>query len=202
MSASRLENVRVAAIMTDGFEQIEFTVPKEAIEEEGGVVHILVPAERNEEHVVHGMNHLHPGDEFHVDSTIEEADPEDYDAVLLPGGLVNSDKLRMNKAAHDFLRHVDEQGKSIFAICHGPWILASANLLRGRTMTSYYTIQDDMRNAGAVWVDEPVVVEENFIFSRHPGDLEQFSKAVVDTLSQTAHARAHFAQEALDTEQS
>lgn len=189
MPGNRLENLRIAAIVTDGFEQIEFTSPRDALIAEGAVVHILAPTERDESHSVQGWNHLHPGDKFDIDSTIEEASPENYDAVLLPGGVVGADKLRTNEAAHTFLRQINEDDKPIFVICHGAWTLVSAGLVRGRTMTSYHSIRDDLVNAGARWLDEPVVQDDNFISSRHPGDLPVFNEAIVDTLSSLENAR-------------
>ena len=191
MAENRLENVRVAAVVTDGFEQITFTGPRDVLVSEGAVVHILAPAEREEYHLVHGWNHLHPGEQFEIDSTIEEANPEDYDAVLLPGGLINADRLRTNQSALDFVRHIDEADKPIFAMCHGGWTLISAGVVRGRRMTSYHTIKDDMLNAGVIWTDEPVVVDGNMVSSRHPGDMAVFNEHIVEMLSMTERAHAH-----------
>ena len=195
MTGKRLENVRVAAIMTDGFEQIEFTSPRDALIAEGAVVHILAPAGSDEWHIVHGMNHMNPGDRFEIDATIEESNPEDYDAVLLPGGVANADRLRTNESAKDFLRYVNNESKPIFVICHAPWVVISAGLARGRKMTGYHSLKDDLINAGARWVDEPVVVDGNIISSRHPGDLPRFNQQMIEMLSgidvsaQHAHAR-------------
>ncbi len=195
MARNSLENIRVAAIMTDGFEQIEFVSPRNALVNESAVVHILAPTGREEEGSVLGLHHMNPGDRFEVDSTIEEASPEDYDAVLLPGGVVNADHLRVNEAAQSFLRQINDDNKPIFVICHGPWLLVSAGLVRGRRITSYHTLKDDMINAGAIWSDEPVVIDDNFISSRHPGDLEKFNAAMMEKLSRMdvsamhAHAR-------------
>jgi protease I len=136
------------------------------------------------------MHHAHTGDKFEVDVPIDQANPEDYDAALIPGGVANSDKLRENKSAQDFLRYMNEQNKPIAVICHGPWLLVSAGLARGRKMTSYHTIKDDLVNAGAIWVDEPTVEDENFLSSRSPGDLPEFSKHLVNKLAQLEHAHA------------
>lgn len=187
--ANRLENMRVAAIMTNGFEQIEFTSPRDALRGEGAIVHLISPAEGQ----VHGWHHLEKGDRFDVDVPIDQANPDDYDAVLLPGGVINGDSLRTNEAVHNFLRQINDDNKPIFVMCHGPWTLISAGLVRGRRMTSYHTLKDDMVNAGAQWVDEPAVIDDNFISSRHPGDLEQFNKAIADMLSQ--HRERHAERE-------
>ena len=191
MPGNRLENIKVAMLVTDGFEQIELTSPKEALESQGAVVHILVPAERPEFHMVQGANHGRMDRKFEVDSTIEEANPDDYDAVLLPGGVMNADKLRVNESAKDFVRIADEQGETVASICHGPWLMVSAGIVRGRQMTSYHTIKDDLTNAGARWVDQSVVVDANFISSRHPGDLPEFNQALIEELSQLEHAGVH-----------
>lgn len=176
--ASELENIRVAAIMTDGFEQIEFTSPRDALMQKGATVDILSP---NPERV-HGHKHHEKADAFPVDMQIGQADPADYDAVLLPGGVMNGDALRMNEAAQAFLKQMNDDDKPIFVICHGGWLLISAGLVRGRTITSWPTLQDDMRNAGATWVDEPVVVDGNFVSSRKPDDLEQFNREMLRML--------------------
>lgn len=191
MATKRLENFRIAAIMADGFEEIEFTSPRDALVNEGAIVHILTPAERKEQRFVHAVKHMLPGDKFEVDSDIEEANPEDYDAVLLPGGVVNGDKLRVNESVKDFLRQINDDNKPIFAICHAPWSLISAGLARGRKMTSYHTLKDDMINAGAIWFDEAVVIDDNFISSRSPGDLPYFNEAIINKLSQINASALH-----------
>ncbi len=176
--ASELENVRVAVIVTVGFEQIEMTSPRDALMEQGAEVDILAPHEGQ----VLGFNHNEKADHFEVDFPIDQADPADYDAVLLPGGVVNGDALRMNQAAQMFLKQANDDDKPIFVICHGGWILISAGLVRGRTITSWPTLQDDMRNAGANWVDAPVVADENIISSRKPDDLEHFNREILKAL--------------------
>lgn len=190
MAGNRLEDIRVAALMTDGFEELEFTSPRDALVSEGAIVHVISPADRH----VQAMHHVHLSGIYSVDVPVDQANPEDYDAVLLAGGVMNGDKLRINEAALNFVRQMDEKDKPIFVICHAPWLLVSAGIVRGRTMTSYHTLKDDMINAGAKWVDEPVVIDENIISSRSPGDLEQFNKAIIDKLLQVkaekhAHAR-------------
>lgn len=180
MTTGKLANIKVAAIMTDGFEQIEFVSPRNVLENEGATVEILAPKDAQESGKVQGWNHMNPGDKFDVDKAIEEADPEDYDAVLLPGGVINADKLRVNEAVKDFLRHINDQNKPIFVICHGAWSMISAGIVRGRRMTSYHTIKDDLKNAGAIWIDEPVVEDDNIISSRSPSDLVHFNAAIVE----------------------
>ena len=179
--ASELENVRVAALVTDGFEQIEFTSPRDALQSMGAIVELLAPHEGQ----VQGFKHHDKADVFNVDATIEKADPADYDAVLLPGGVINGDALRLNKAAQEFVKQINDEDRQIFVICHGGWLLVSANLVRGRTITSWPTLQDDMRNAGAKWVDESVVVDDNIISSRKPDDLEDFNREIVTALGLT-----------------
>jgi len=176
--AKRLEGKKVAAIMTDGVEQIEFTSPRDALSAEGAVVDLISPNEKQ----IQAFKHHDKADTFSVDMQIDQADPADYDAVLLPGGVINGDAMRLNKSAQEFLKQMDDDGKPIFVICHGGWLLISANLVRGRTLTSWPTLQDDMRNAGANWVDEPVVVDENFVSSRKPDDLEYFNKEIIKML--------------------
>lgn len=176
--ASELENVRVAAIMTDGFEQIEFTSPSDTLMDRGATVDILSPNEDR----VQAFKHYDKADVFPVDLSIEQADPADYDAILLPGGVINGDALRLNKAAQTFLKQMNDDDKPVFVICHGGWILISAGLVRGRTITTWPTLQDDMKNAGAKWVDQPVVVDENWVSSRKPDDLEYFNKEILRML--------------------
>jgi len=178
--ASELENVRVAAIMTDGFEQVEFTSPRDALMEKGATVDILSPNKDQ----VQGFKHHDKADTFPVDMEIEQADPADYDAVLLPGGVINGDALRMNQAAQMFLKQMDDDNKPIFVICHGGWILISSGLVPGRTITSWPTLQDDMKNAGAKWVDQPVVVDDNWVSSRKPDDLPDFNREIMRILAE------------------
>lgn len=175
---SKLSNLRVAAIMTDGFEQIEFTGPRDILHREGVTVDLLSPSGDK----VQGFRHHDRADVFRVDMKIEHADPADYDAVLLPSGVINGDALRLDKPSQQFLRQMNDDDKPIFVICHGGWILISAGLVRGRTITSWATLQDDMRNAGAKWVDEPVVVDDNIISSRKPDDLSDFNREILRAL--------------------
>jgi protease I len=130
------------------------------------------------------MKHDDKADKFNVDSTIDQARPDDFDAVLLPGGALNADALRIDKAAQDFVRQMDAAGKPIAVICHGPWLLVSANIVEGRTLTSYHTIQDDIRNAGGNWVDREVITDRNWVSSRQPSDIPAFNREMIHLISE------------------
>ncbi|MDX1582723.1 MAG: type 1 glutamine amidotransferase domain-containing protein, partial [Thermoanaerobaculia bacterium] len=169
----KLKGLKVGILVTDGFEQVELTEPREALNEAGAATLIVAP----EEGSVQGMNHADKADTFSVDMKTSDAKPEDFDAILLPGGVVNADQLRMDDAARELVRAIDEAGKPIAVICHGPWLLVSAGLVRGRKMTSYHTVQDDIRNAGGQWVDQEVVRDRNWVSSRKPDDLPAFNRA-------------------------
>src|SRR6185436_7692453 len=172
----QLNGKRVAILVTDGFEQVELTDPKQALELAGATTQIVSPAKGQ----VKGWNHTEWGDRFPVDLPLEQARPEDFDALLLPGGVMNPDKLRMNAQAVQFVKSFFEAGKPIAAICHGPWTLIEAGAVRGRKMTSYTSIQTDLKNAGANWVDEEVVVDDGLVTSRSPDDLSAFCPKVVE----------------------
>lgn len=176
---SDLKGKRVAILVTDGFEQVELTGPKEALEEAGATAEII--SSSNGE--VTGWNHTTPATKFHVDHTFEGINMSDYDAVLLPGGVVNSDTIRTDEAAQKLVRDASQANKPIAVICHGGWLLISAELVRGKRMTSYPSLTDDLKNAGADWVDEQVVVDGNLISSRNPDDIPAFSLALVKALA-------------------
>src|SRR5690606_3879709 len=159
-----LEGKKVAILLTEGVEQVELTEPKRALEEAGATTEIVSP----EEGRVRAWNHTEWGDEVEVDVPLDRARPEDYDALLIPGGVMNPDKLRMDERAVAFTRHFFEAGKPVASICHGPWMLAEADVVRGRTLTSYPSIRTDLRNAGAEWVDREVVVDQGLVTSRSP----------------------------------
>lgn len=171
-----LDGCRVAAVMTEGFEQVEFTEPKHALEGEGARVEIVAPSGSSE---VQGFNHADKADKFAVDATFSDANPDDYDAVLLPGGVFNSDQLRADKEAQKFVRAIDEANKPIAVICHGAWLLISAGVVRGRTLTAYHTLEDDIDNAGGNWADGSAVEERNWVSARNPDDLPDFCEAMV-----------------------
>jgi protease I len=175
-----LSGKKVAVLATDYFEEAELTGPVDALKEAGASVEIIAPKAGE----IKGLKHVGPGQVIKVDKTLDEADPVDYDALVLPGGAVNADKLRMEQKARDFVTKImDELGKPTAVICHAPWMLASAGLARGKKLTSYYTIQDDMRNAGADWSDEEVVIDGNLITRRQPDDIPAFNRALISALS-------------------
>ena len=170
-----LKGVRVAVLAADGVEQIELTSPWKALEQAGAEVYLISLRKGK----IQAVNALVPGKRIPVDATLDEVHPASFAALLLPGGFVNPDLLRQSEKARTFVNSFARQSKPIAAICHAPWLLASAGLLRGRTLTSWPGIQDDMRNAGAEWQDKPVVVDDNLLTSRGPQDIKKFNKAVV-----------------------
>ncbi|HZR45241.1 MAG TPA: type 1 glutamine amidotransferase domain-containing protein [Candidatus Manganitrophaceae bacterium] len=176
----RLDGMQVAILVTDDFEQVELTEPKKALDQAGAITTIIAPHDGQ----VQGMNHDEKGDRFNVDQTLDEADPDDYDAVLLPGGVVNADALRMEPKAQQFIRQIDAADKPIAVICHGPWLLVSAGLVTGRVLTSYYTLQDDIRNAGGRWVDLALVHDQNWVSSRFPKDIPLFNQGMIALFSE------------------
>jgi len=173
-----LSGKKVAVIATDFFEEAELTSPVQALKEAGAQVDIIAPKAGE----IQGLKHTDPGQKIKVDKTLDEASPEEYDALVLPGGAVNADHIRMEDKARDFVRKVFGEGKPTAVICHAPWLLVSSGLARGRKLTSYFTIQDDMRNAGADWVDQEVVQDDNLITSRNPDDLPAFNNALLRAL--------------------
>ena len=179
MSTS-LNGKRVAILVTDGFEQVELTGPKQALEEAGAQVDILSA----EEGQVKGWNHDEPADDFSVDQTFKAASSEQYDALLLPGGVQNSDTIRIDPDAQHLVKTATSAGKPIAVICHGGWLLVSAGLVRGKTMTSYKTLKDDLVNAGANWVDKEVVTDGHLISSRQPDDIPAFSRELIKALAE------------------
>ena len=172
--AGVLDRVRVAILAADGFEQVELTHPREAFEDAGAEVEV-VSLRRGK---IQGMNLLVPGRRVEVDRTLGDAAPDDYGALLLPGGFISPDFLRQSDRALDFVRAFEESGKPIAVICHGPWLLVSAGLVAGRRLTSWPGIRDDVVNAGARYVDEPLVEDGNLITSRVPADLPAFDEAL------------------------
>jgi protease I len=175
MQGNKLAGLRVAILVSTDFEQAEMTEPKKALEQAGAMTTIISP----EPGQITGMNHDQKADTFNVDMTLDQANPNNFDAVLLPGGALNADFMRMNPKAQDFVKQIDNSGRPIAFICHAPWLLVSAGLVKGRTLTSYQTIQDDIRNAGANWVDQEMVRDLNWVSSRSPQDLGAFNTAMV-----------------------
>jgi len=174
MATQNLEGIRVAILAADGFEQAELQEPLQFLIENGAETQVV----STKPGTIQGMKHLEPGDKVNVDKLLESVDPEDFDALVLPGGLANPDTLRQDTHVLQFVRDFSNSGKPIAAICHAPWILISAGLVRGRRLTSWPGIQDDVRNAGGMWENRPVVTNGNWVTSRHPGDIPQFNAAM------------------------
>jgi len=170
-----LEGMRVAILAGDDVEQSELVEPKKALESAGATTALVSPHAGS----IQGVNHDEKADTFPVDITLDQADPDEFDGMLLPGGALNADALRVEPRAQAFARRIDEQNKPIAVICHGPWLLISAGLVHGRTLTSYQTIQDDLRNAGGHWLNLEVVCDGNWVSSRSPRDLPAFNREML-----------------------
>ena len=183
---AELSGKRVAIIATDGFEQSELESPKEALEKEGAEVDVISPKAGT----IKGWDMTDWGRKVDVDRTLDQANPDDYDALVLPGGVMNPDKLRRNEQVLEFVRAIAEAGKPIAAICHGPWTLIDAILVKGRRMTSWPSLQMDLKNAGAEWVDEEVVVDNGLVTSRKPDDLPAFNSKMIEEIKEGIHAHA------------
>jgi protease I len=181
--ADKLQGKRVAFLATDMVEQVELTEPWKAVEQVGGTPELI----SLEEGEIQGFNHYEKGDTFKVDKTVEEARAEDYDALVIPGGVGNPDTMRTDENAVDFTRQFFEQGKPVGAICHGPWMLVEAGVVRGRRVTSWPSLQTDIRNAGGEWVDEQVVVDNGLVTSRKPDDLPAFNEKIVEEFAEGRH---------------
>jgi protease I len=184
MAEHDLSGKKVAILVAHGFEQVELTEPKKALEEAGAEAHIVSPVDGK----VKGWQHDHWGDELDVDVRLADASADDYDALVLPGGQMNPDNLRAEEEAVSFARAFFEAGKPVAAICHGPWTLVEADVVRGRRMTSYHSIKTDLKNAGAEWVDEEVVVDQGLVTSRNPDDLPAFNAKLVEEVAEGKHA--------------
>lgn len=176
----KIPGMRVAILATDGVEDAELREPRKALEDAGAQTTLFAPKSGS----IQSMKHHDKADEFTVDAPLAEADPTKFDAVLLPGGALNADALRVQPHAQEFVREMDRQGKPIAVICHGPWLMVSANCVRGRTLTSYHTIQDDIRNAGGNWQDHEVVRDKNWVSSRQPSDISAFNRAMIELFSE------------------
>ena len=184
--AKKIEGMRVAILATEGFEQSELLEPKKALENEGAIAEVVSPKAEK----IRGWDAGDWGKEVDVDVLLEEADPSRYEALVLPGGVMNPDKLRMNPRAVAFVKSFVEAGKPIAAICHGPWTLIEAGAARGRRMTSWPSLRTDLQNAGARWVDEEVVVDNGIVTSRKPADLPAFHRKMIEEFEEGRHARA------------
>jgi protease I len=181
--AGKLDGKTIAFLATDGVEQVELTEPWEAVRDAGGTPELI----SLEASVIQGFNHLDKADTFPVDQTAAEADAGRYDALVLPGGVVNPDFLRVDEDAVAFVRAFFDQAKPVAAICHGPWTLIDAGVVPGRTLTSWPSLRTDLRNAGATWVDEEVHVDQGLVTSRNPDDLPAFCAKLVEEAAEGAH---------------
>jgi len=182
----KLKGKTVAILTENGFEEVELTNPKQALEEAGATVHIISPQKEK----VKGWNHDHWSIDVPVDKNISDARADDYDALMLPGGVLNPDRLRRNKEAVEFAKDFLETGKPVAAICHGPQLLIETGLLEGRDMTSYPSVQTDLKNAGATWHDREVIVDNGLVTSRSPKDLEAFNKKMIEEIAEGIHTPA------------
>jgi protease I len=181
-----LEGKRVAILVADGFEQVELTEPRKALDDAGARTSIVSPSEGK----VRGWNHTEWGDELPVDQALDEARPQDYDALLLPGGVINPDKLRIIPRAVEFVRSFFEERKPVAAICHGPWTLIEAGVATGRRMTSWPSLKTDLKNAGADWTDKEVVVDRGLVTSRKPADIPAFVEKMIEEFAEGAHEQS------------
>jgi len=179
-----LNGRKIAILVAEGFEQSEMTEPRKALEQAGAETEIVSPAKGE----VQGWNHFDKAERFHVDVPLEEAQVEHYDALLLPGGVVNPDQLRMHPKAVQFARQFVEAGKPVGVICHGPWTLIEAGVVKGRTLTSWPSLKTDLVNAGAKWVDQEVVADRGLVSSRKPADLPAFSRKLIEEIEEGSHA--------------
>jgi protease I len=185
-SASNLHGKKIAFLATDGFEQVELTEPRKALEEAGAKTEVIAPKDGE----IKAWKFKEWGDAVKVDQTLQSAQPQDYDALVLPGGVMNPDHLRMDPAAVEFVRRFVESGKTVAAICHGPWTLIEAGVVRGKTLTSWPSLKTDIKNAGAQWVDREICIDGQFITSRKPDDLPAFIRATIEAVSRGSKHRA------------
>lgn len=181
--AGKLDGRRVAILATDGFEQSELIEPKRALEQAGARAEVVSPHGGD----IQGFKHYDKGDKIGVDCLLEQARPDDYDALMLPGGALNPDQLRMDGRAVAFIRHFFDTSKPVAAICHGPWTLVEADVVRGRRVTSWPSIKTDLKNAGAEWTDAEVVTDRGLVTSRKPDDLPAFCRKMIEEFAEGRH---------------
>jgi protease I len=181
--AQSLDGVKVAVLATDGFEQVELEKPVEALKAAGATVEVVAPKPGE----IQGFNHHDKGGKTPVDRPLAQANAADYDAIVLPGGVINPDQLRLEPKAIDFVRAFSTAGKPIAAICHGPWTLINAQAVQGRKMTSWPSLEADLKNAGAEWVDQEVVVDRGLVTSRKPDDLPAFCAKMIEEFAEGRH---------------
>lgn len=186
MATQKLRGKRVAIITENGFEEVELTQPLQALKEAGVNAQIVSPQKDK----VKAWDHDHWSIELPVDVPIDDANPDDYDALVVPGGVMNPDKARANEKCVAFVKHFLDKGKPVAAICHGPQLLIETGLLKGRTMTSYASIKTDLVNAGVKWVDKEVVVDKGLVTSRSPKDLEAFNRKMLEEIGEGVHEHA------------
>ena len=186
MSGRELQGKRVAVLMTDGVEQIEYTAPRQFLEEHGARVTLVSPKAKGDQ--IQGFNHMAPGDKFQVELDVRDARPIEFDALLLPGGVANPDQLRLSMESITFIREFAREDKPIAAICHGPWTLIDAGIAKAKHMTSWPSLQEDLRNAGAEWTDDEVVVDGKLVTSRKPADIPAFNQALLKELTVSPQA--------------
>ena len=182
--SGKLQGKKIAILATDGFEQVELTEPQKALQEAGATTHVISPKAGQ----IKGWKFTDWGDTVKVDKTLDEAKPGDYDALVLPGGQINPDKLRIEPKAVAFVTEFFNSGKPVGAICHGPWMLVEAGVVKGRTLTSWPSIRTDIRNAGGHWVDEQVVTDQSLTTSRKPDDLPAFNERFIQEIGQAKRA--------------
>ena len=180
-----LDGKRVAILVAEGFEQSEMVGPRKALEQAGAQTSIVSPAEDE----VQGWNHFDKGERFNVDVAVDESDAADYDALLLPGGVANPDQLRTIPKAVEFVKSFVESGKPVGVICHGPWTLIEAGVVKGRTLTSWPSLKTDLVNAGARWVDQEVVADKGLVSSRKPADIPAFTRKLIEEIGEGQHRR-------------
>lgn len=185
MAEGKLQGLKVAALVADYFEQVELTEPMKALQKAGAEVSIVSPHGGK----VQAVNHIKPAEKFDVDVPLDQADAGQFDALLLPGGALNPDALRTIDQALSFVKGFDQAGKPIAVICHGPWTLVSANLVKGRTITSWPSLKDDIINAGGKWVDREVVVDGNWVSSRQPADIPAFNREMINLFARQVEQR-------------
>lgn len=184
--AERLKGKKIAILATDGFEQVELTEPRKAFDEAGATTFVISPKNGQ----IKGWKFKEWGDTVKVDKTLDQAKVSDYDALVLPGGVINPDHLRTERKAVNFVKEFAQSGKPVAAICHGPWTLIEAGVVKGKKMTSWPSIRTDLKNAGANWVDEQVVLDGNLITSRKPDDIPAFSQKVIEEIADGKHLKA------------
>ena len=192
MADKPLQGKKVAIIAADMVEQVELVEPRKALDEAGATTE-LISIEPGE---IQGFNHFDPADKFEVDKTVEEVDASEYDALMIPGGVGNPDQLRADENVVSFVRDFFDSGKPIAAICHGPWVLVEAGIVRGRKVTSWPSIQTDIRNADGDWVDQEVVVDQGLVTSRKPDDIPAFNKKMIEEFAEGKHERRRVSAEA------